>query len=115
MTAKEAAARIEDHMAAHKIGEYPHLKLAEALNMALAALRAQVEAEANEPLTVDELRGMARKPVYIVLLTENQSWWIVIRGVTKEKLTTDYGGWFALESYGKTWLAYRRKPKETTT
>ncbi len=77
-----------------------------------AAELAQAEVEANEPLTLEQLREMAREPVYIVLLNEHSSWWIVIRGVTKEKLTTDYGGWFALENYGKTWLAYRRKLKE---
>ena len=39
MTWKEAIARIKDHMEHHGIGEYPHVKLAEALNMALTALR----------------------------------------------------------------------------
>ena len=39
MTRKEAIARIKDHMEHHGIGEYPHVKLAEALNMALTALR----------------------------------------------------------------------------
>lgn len=38
MTRKEAIARIKDHMEHHGIGEYPHVKLAEALNMALSAL-----------------------------------------------------------------------------
>lgn len=41
MSTGEAIKRIEDHMKTHRIGEYPHLRLAEALNMALAALRAQ--------------------------------------------------------------------------
>ena len=39
MTREEAINRIKDHMAAHHIGEYPHIKLKEALDMALTALR----------------------------------------------------------------------------
>lgn len=41
MTREEAVERISDHMEVHKIGEYPHIKLAVALNMAIDALRAQ--------------------------------------------------------------------------
>lgn len=41
MNEREAIERIRDHMEVHRIGEYPHIKLAEALNMALDALRAQ--------------------------------------------------------------------------
>ena len=33
MTREEAINRIEDHMAAHHIGEYPHIKLKEALDL----------------------------------------------------------------------------------
>lgn len=51
MTKEEAIGRIADHMRVHRIGEYPHLKLAEALNMAISALRAQAEAEREEPVT----------------------------------------------------------------
>ena len=39
MTREEAIARIKDHIEHHRIGEYPHIKLAEALDMALSALR----------------------------------------------------------------------------
>ena len=39
MTREEAINRIEDHMEVHHIGEYPHIKLKEALDMALSALR----------------------------------------------------------------------------
>ena len=38
MDRKEAILRIKDHMEHHKVGEYPHLKLKEALDMAIAAL-----------------------------------------------------------------------------
>lgn len=43
MTAEEAIKRIQDHMDVHRIGEYPHIKLREALNMAISALREQEE------------------------------------------------------------------------
>ena len=39
MTQEEAIARIKEHMEHHEIGKYPHIKLAEALNMVLSALR----------------------------------------------------------------------------
>ena len=39
MTREEAINRIKDHMVVHHIGEYPHIKLKEALDMALSALR----------------------------------------------------------------------------
>ena len=34
----EAIKRINDHIRVHHIGEYPHIKIAEALNMAISAL-----------------------------------------------------------------------------
>ena len=39
MTNREAIERIKDHMRVHKIGEYPHIHIAEALNMAITALK----------------------------------------------------------------------------
>lgn len=39
MTREEAIARILDHMEAHCMGEYPHIKIKEALDLALIALR----------------------------------------------------------------------------
>ncbi len=84
----------------------------DALQVALAVLRTQQERERNEPLTLDELRNMDGEPVYVVVLYAKTAWWAVVRTVTSEKLTTDYGGWFDMTEYGKTWLAYRHKPKE---
>ena len=46
MDRKEAILRIKDHMEHHGIGKYPHLKLKEALDMAIAAL-----SQPNEPMT----------------------------------------------------------------
>ena len=39
MTREEATIRIKDHMVAHHMGRYPHIKIKEALDLALAALR----------------------------------------------------------------------------
>ena len=36
---EEATNRIKDHMEVHRIGEYPHIKLKEALELAISALR----------------------------------------------------------------------------
>lgn len=41
ITIDQAIESIETHMEVHKIGEYPHVMIGEALNMAIAALRAQ--------------------------------------------------------------------------
>lgn len=43
MNKEEAIWHIQDHMRIHHIGEYPHIKLAEALNMAMSALQKQDE------------------------------------------------------------------------
>ena len=40
MTKREAIRRIEDHIRIHNIGEYPHIYLKEALDMAIVALQA---------------------------------------------------------------------------
>ena len=77
MDRKEAILRIKDHMEHHGIGKYPHLKLKEALDMAIAALDTP-----NEPLTLDELLKMDGEPVYVVFRPDgsgerSQSWALV--------------------------------------
>ena len=42
MNHTEAIKRIEDHMRVHKIGDYPHIYLKTALDMALEALDKQI-------------------------------------------------------------------------
>lgn len=42
MDSVEAIKRIEDHMRVHKIGEYPHIFLKDALDIALEALKKQI-------------------------------------------------------------------------
>lgn len=80
-------------------------------------LRTQQKAEKNEPMSLDEVRELGREPVYIVSLGEDfDDGWQLCLGVE--------GGYahflmfyhlLHLNHYGKTWLAYRRPPKEAET
>ena len=63
MDRKEAVLRIKNHMEHHGIGKYPHLKLKEALDMAIAAL-----SQPNEPMTLEQLREMDGEPVWVTPL-----------------------------------------------
>lgn len=88
----------------------------EMAEITLAALRAQQEAEKNAPLTLDELREMDGEPVWAVLLTKtngNDSGWTLVyknNGYSAAQRWTRWTLWY--EDYGKTWLAYRRKPED---
>lgn len=63
MTAEEAIRRIEHHMVAHHVGEYPHIHIGDALNLAIDALR-EYEYRNRVPLTQAELRKMNGEEVY---------------------------------------------------
>lgn len=73
----------------------------------------------NNPLTLEELREMDEEPVWVVETTTGICYWAIINDVNDCGMgfytTTnpkDYGS-FAL--YDKTWIAYRRRPKEGKT
>ena len=113
MDRKEAVLRIKNHMEHHGIGKYPHLKLKEALDMAIAAL-----SPPNEPLTLEQLREMDGEPVWIV---EHPDWGHWELSADAEDYIADrdqdlYGlkhddpaGQCGLHVLG--WLAYRRPPE----
>lgn len=109
MDRKEAILRIKDHMKHHGIGKYPHLKLKEALDMAIAALDTS-----NEPLTLERLREMDGEPVWIVDIGGRNwygpGWAIVDRENNLVRTVKNWNPVF-FEKYGERWLAYRR-PKE---
>ena len=109
MDRKEAILRIKDHMEHHGIGKYPHLKLKEALDMAIAAL-----SQPNEPMTLEQLREMDGEPVWIVDVGPHKwygpGWAIVDRDNCLVRTVKNWNAVF-FESYGERWLAYRR-PKE---
>lgn len=63
----------------------------------------------NEPLTLEQLREMDGQPVWIVRLEDNLGWWAIVR-LGNDRANTDYGAYFMLSDYGKTWLAYAYQP-----
>ena len=81
-------------------------------------IQQMITEQANAPLTPDELRQMDGEPVYFV---ENERKWDISEWVLCIKAE---GNWIRFvrpdgnpmyrdsSRYGKTWLAYRRKPKE---
>ena len=84
-----------------------------AFEMAISALRAQQEAEKNDPLTLEEPRGMNGEPVWVQSpRMPEYGRWAIVEGVDIEHkilwLIADY----TCHDYGKVWLAYRHKPKE---
>ena len=118
MDRKEAILRIKDHMEHHGIGKYPHLKLKEALDMAIAALSQQ-----NEPMTLEQLREMDGEPVWVKVFGPTDircDGWCEVE--VRDKNTSDeiaYVWWAGsevedmgrTEDYGKTWIVYRRPPE----
>lgn len=93
---------------------------------ALAALREKAEREKNRraepenrPLTLDEVKTLEDEPIWIQCLeyVEESCWaisgersatGICLHDKYCDRHYEDYG---AYELYGKTWLAYRRKPE----
>ena len=103
------------------------MELCDAVDMAISALRQQEHfrevTKKVEPLTLDELRKMDGEPVWTVTtgISSSGRWELctcetvcacplhkVLRCVTADGEVTDYD----LDTYGKTWLAYRQKPEE---
>ena len=83
----------------------------EALRMAISALRAQ---PANEPLTLEQLKQMKGEPVWIQETYCGR--WNIAGSVDarrrngKKMYRTAEQILYAVEDYGKTWLAYAHKP-----
>lgn len=69
----------------------------------------------NDPLALDQLREMDGEPVWVTSTNNGRgrSWALVDRKY--EVCREVHGGLAVFENYGKTWLAYRRKPEEATT
>lgn len=59
MENKEAILRIKEHIRHHKIGEYPHIKIAEALDIAISAIEKQIP----------------KKVIYYVEYYDNHDWY----------------------------------------
>ena len=104
MDRKEAILRIKDHMEHHGIGKYPHLKLKEALDMAIAAL-----SPPNEPLTIEQLREMGGQPVY---MPDTNCWALVTQNAFCPILTFPDGEKCSVyDWYEQVGPVYRRPPE----
>ena len=69
-----------------------------------------LEGSPNDPLTLEELRELDREPVW--LSGDELNRYDIFRGERSPGWADFYCGRFSLFCYGKTWLAYRRKPEE---
>lgn len=72
----------------------------------------------NDPLTMEELRGMDGEPVWTAALDYGASRWAFVSAdcevvryfSTRRNVACDVIGRH-FRTYGKTWLAYRRRPE----
>ena len=86
-------------------------KFDQAMSMAIGALRAQQNAEKNDPLTLDELREMDGKPVFVTFFDGSGGHWAVVR-VDFLGLHADDGNMSCWFESPQNCVAYRRPPKE---
>ncbi len=87
--------------------------LLKAIDFAIAALRAQQEAENPKPLTLTELREMDGEPVWVQSPgMPEYGRWAIVEGVDIEQKILWLRADYTCHDYGKVWLAYRHKPKE---
>lgn len=88
------------------------------LREAIALLETHPEAQPNEPLTLDELREMEYCPVWTETkgVSGSGRWELVVDAECEKRLKMASGEDEIYEvytdSYGKTWIAFRRPPKE---
>lgn len=66
----------------------------------------------NPPLTLEELRQMEGEPVWIESPDmANLHGWAINYGLDSDVMHVPYAE-IVLDMYGKTWLAYRRRPED---
>ena len=66
------------------------------------------------PLTIEELRQMDEEPVWVSNLKEPESseYCVTFANYSVAYIPGCECDWYSFETYGKTWIAYRHKPKE---
>lgn len=76
-----------------------------------AAERARQDAQSSEPLTLEDLRGMYGKPVWVEYEDGSDGAWGLV-GISE--ITFPAGGFCVIceDGFGQSWKAYRRPPKE---
>lgn len=67
----------------------------------------------NDPLTLEELREMDGEPVWITKMDGDGGVWMLV-DAEYELCREAHGEMAVFENCSKTWLAYRRKPEETS-
>lgn len=71
--------------------------------------------DGEKPLTLEQLLEMDREPVWCTFSEESDcpgSCYMIIQWHNSEFFNTYECGFLLIEEYGKTWLAYRRKPEQ---
>lgn len=68
----------------------------------------------NDPLTLEELREMDGEPVWVVPLNDFEILPAnyLVNAYAEQMVVDKFGAYLDFEDYGKTWLAYRRRPEE---
>ena len=125
ITSKRAADVLGMAITFNGCGRCTSDELREAVSAAIAALREKAEREDPKPLTLEELRQMIGEPVYVVPLAgkpmcavgENKGEWCVVfswfnNSEIELEIPGDVCNSYQGEKCGKTWIAYRHKPKE---
>ena len=100
-----------------KITEFDGIPIKRMIELAQAEKdRRLVVLPPNDPLTLEELRGMDGKPVWIVPMRGSGGFctWMLV-DAEYELCREAHGEMAVFENCGKTWLAYRRKPEEVGT
>lgn len=88
-------------------------QIEEAIEMAISALRTQQQP--NAPLTLEELREMDRKPVWVESYRNAKCGkYVILDGYDQELhcLRVIGGGLLDCTVMEKSWLAYRRRPEK---
>ena len=89
-------------------GAITSYKFRESKKQAISAWNNRYEPP-NEPLTLDELKQMDGKPVWMTAINKTNGIWTIVRVYNGfYDAASGYGTVRSLEDYGKTWLAYRK-------
>jgi hypothetical protein len=115
ITSKRAAEVLSMAVTFNGCGRCTSDELREAVRLAVAALQEKAEREDPKPLTLEELRQMDGEPVWIKA-KHYMTFADVVNIIGKE----DGDSFLRLKlcyrlqenGYGRTWTAYRHKPKE---
>lgn len=107
--------RLIDANALHKeISEWPESVMYKDWVQAAIANAQTITPPTNDPLTLEELREMDGEPVWVVPLNDFEILPAnyLVNAYAEQIVVDKFGAYLDFEDYGKTWLAYRRRPEE---